>query len=566
MDKRHLVQIPVEQVQKLVEIDSVRADLKGYPLSRKVHILLQERLKEVFKEESTVPPEELKKGKWFEYIREQIPLHTVAPVMMGIVKNSKEMIGCPFTKVLFTTDTSKIWWGNYKKDIYSVGEFLITNLQDKKFADDYYKKYKEVYIETKQFMEGLITENFGKLSKSELLEKYIAAYETFKRFMGLNMDIDSIDIYLEQKMQNKLKELLKSKTKFNQVEFNLKYSLLTTPTEMSFVNQEQIAIYKLAEKIISDNKMKELFDYDIDITLQRLKDDYPAIIIELKRLVDNYWWTCISWNTLEEKTMKTFIKDIKKIMKENPNVNGEIQRLTKFVDKVKEDKDKLSKELRFDDEMNHYLDVFEHYALFHDWRKEGQMKSVVVMNKFLFEFSRLCDQKYTDLVWCWPWEIKEFVKSGKLDIDMIKKRQESYFVITSASGIEQHYGGDAIRRRKEELEADMGSIQDFKGNIASIGKVTGKVKVCFSATDAIKKIQKGEVLVTSMTTPEYVPAMKKAAAIVTDEGGVTCHAAIISRELKIPCIVGTNVATKVLKDGDLIEVNANHGAIKILKN
>ena len=67
-----------------------------------------------------------------------------------------------------------------------------------------------------------------------------------------------------------------------------------------------------------------------------------------------------------------------------------------------------------------------------------------------------------------------------------------------------------------------------------------------------------------MTTVDYLPAMKKASAIVTDDGGITSHAAIISRELGIPCIVGTKIATKVLKDGDLVEVNANKGEVKIL--
>lgn len=58
--------------------------------------------------------------------------------------------------------------------------------------------------------------------------------------------------------------------------------------------------------------------------------------------------------------------------------------------------------------------------------------------------------------------------------------------------------------------------------------------------------------------------MKKAAAIITDEGGITCHAAIVSRELNIPCIIGTKVATKILKDGDLVEVNAEKGVVKII--
>ncbi len=68
-----------------------------------------------------------------------------------------------------------------------------------------------------------------------------------------------------------------------------------------------------------------------------------------------------------------------------------------------------------------------------------------------------------------------------------------------------------------------------------------------------------------MTRPEFVPLMKIAAAIVTDEGGVTSHAAIISRELQKPCLIATRSATKNFRDGDLLEVNANHGYVKLIK-
>ena len=68
-----------------------------------------------------------------------------------------------------------------------------------------------------------------------------------------------------------------------------------------------------------------------------------------------------------------------------------------------------------------------------------------------------------------------------------------------------------------------------------------------------------------MTRPDYIAGMKKAAAIVTNEGGITCHAAIVSRELGIPCIIGTKIATQVFKDGDLVEVNANHGWVRKIK-
>ena len=77
-------------------------------------------------------------------------------------------------------------------------------------------------------------------------------------------------------------------------------------------------------------------------------------------------------------------------------------------------------------------------------------------------------------------------------------------------------------------------------------------------------MKNGDILVSPMTTPNFVPAMKLAAAIVTDEGGVMCHAAIVAREMKKPCIIGTKIATKVLKDGDIVEVDADKGVVKIL--
>ena len=76
---------------------------------------------------------------------------------------------------------------------------------------------------------------------------------------------------------------------------------------------------------------------------------------------------------------------------------------------------------------------------------------------------------------------------------------------------------------------------------------------------------KGDILVAIMTTPNFIPALEKAAAFVTDEGGITCHAAIIAREMKKPCIIGTKIATKFLKDGDIVQVDANNGIVHILK-
>ncbi len=103
---------------------------------------------------------------------------------------------------------------------------------------------------------------------------------------------------------------------------------------------------------------------------------------------------------------------------------------------------------------------------------------------------------------------------------------------------------------------------ELKGTVAVQGGIVrGKCRVIYALEEA-SKFQNGEVMVTPMTVPDFIPAMKKAAAVVTDEGGVTCHAAIVCRELNIPCIIGTKHATKMFKDGDEIEVDTNTGIVK----
>ncbi|MBW9223823.1 phosphoenolpyruvate synthase [Methanothermococcus sp. SCGC AD-155-E23] len=116
-----------------------------------------------------------------------------------------------------------------------------------------------------------------------------------------------------------------------------------------------------------------------------------------------------------------------------------------------------------------------------------------------------------------------------------------------------------ITTLEKEKKEEGGEIL-LRGIGASPGLASGKVKIIHDIRE-IEKIEEGDVLVTKMTTPDMVPAMKKASAIVTDDGGLTCHAAIISRELGTPCVVGTQKATKVLKDNMVVTVDGEKGIV-----
>ena len=109
--------------------------------------------------------------------------------------------------------------------------------------------------------------------------------------------------------------------------------------------------------------------------------------------------------------------------------------------------------------------------------------------------------------------------------------------------------------------ADITGAREVRGSVGFKGAVQGKVRLLLRKKQ-IPELKEGEILVTHMTTPDFVPAMRRAAAVVTDEGGVTCHAAIIARELKKPCVIGTKIATQIFKDGDVVEVDAEKGIVR----
>ena len=159
-------------------------------------------------------------------------------------------------------------------------------------------------------------------------------------------------------------------------------------------------------------------------------------------------------------------------------------------------------------------------------------------------------------------EIEELVKIGEIIEEHYECPQDIEWAIEKGKiYILQTRPITTIKERKEEeaVKAEEGEIL-VKGLGASPGIGVGKVKIVLSQ-DEIAKVEEGDVLVTTMTTPDMVPAMKKAAAIVTDEGGLTCHAAIVSRELGVPAVVGTEKATKVLKDGMIVTVDGEKGVV-----
>jgi len=161
-------------------------------------------------------------------------------------------------------------------------------------------------------------------------------------------------------------------------------------------------------------------------------------------------------------------------------------------------------------------------------------------------------------------EALEFLHGKKDILSMLKGRLNGCFML---NGVVHPLGELDTTLAKNNLvfEKISSESMEMKGNPAFGGVAQGTAKVINGFSD-LDKIKPGDILVTQMTNPKYLPAIRKSSAVVTDEGGMLCHAAITARELKKPCVIGTKIASKIIKDGDIVEVDADKGIVKILES
>lgn len=163
-----------------------------------------------------------------------------------------------------------------------------------------------------------------------------------------------------------------------------------------------------------------------------------------------------------------------------------------------------------------------------------------------------------------PEEVRKAESGFRLSPGEVAKRMSGEVVVITEGDSATYYTGKSYFLLKKLLPSKVDGVTVLKGKVACMGEVCAKVKI-INNTQQAEDFEDGCILVTTMTVPEIISAIEKASGIITDEGGITCHAAIIAREYSVPCLVGTKNATAVLKDGDFVRLDCVNGRVIIEK-
>ncbi|MFA4936756.1 MAG: PEP-utilizing enzyme [Patescibacteria group bacterium] len=324
-------------------------------------------------------------------------------------------------------------------------------------------------------------------------------------------------------------------------------AILSSPAKENSHTQEERSLYRLA------------------IAYQVNKQQYIRL---LRKHVNKYAWIGARGYYFDNAWNKKDIEArVKNLFFQGKNPAKELKYLDNFQKDQKRARTELIKELKIDKNPRLYrlVKLASEFAYIRTWRTDLIYRAGYKVRHLFYKVADNLDVSHSDIIYLTFQEIITSAKKGESSIpksEIIKRQQ--FFAAFLLQGKYQVLSGNIWKQLLKNYKHSSKQETEFTGTSAYTGKVIGKAKIVMQIRD-ISKVQAGDILVAPMTFPNFIAAMEKASAFVTDEGGILCHAAIISREMKKPCIIGTKIATQVLKDGDLVEVDANKRIVKILK-
>lgn len=316
-------------------------------------------------------------------------------------------------------------------------------------------------------------------------------------------------------------------------------SVLTTPLQASFRQQEEAELLRLAARPSPTSSINE--------SLKRHHAQYGWLTFDYDGPASDYRWLTRRYASLR---------------KNNPG--AALRRLTKKKGELHNLQRRYEHQLGLrSDKRYFYLFCLARDLMYlKEYRKDILTLSYYRMDWLFREIGRRLKLTPIQVKHILPAEMEATLKRRYFNRGELAKRLDYTVLQFGKSGIKLLTGSCAHRLvLKSTRESTPWPTDIITGTTAVPGKAKGRVQLIVVPED-MPKMHQGDVLVSSATNPNLLPAMKRAAAIVTDKGGITCHAAIVSRELNIPCVIGTKFATHLLKDGDRVEVDATRGTIK----
>lgn len=423
------------------------------------------------------------------------------------------------------------------------------------------KKWSDKWIESAKKIEGA---TLSDLSDKELIKLYASCVKWQRLQHGIGCSVSWLADADGERVAKAIYKVVEAK--LNEINSELEpaiaFSIVSTPSESSFASLEEKEFLNLAQKFWSKDEVKKILSEEAQV--EKLKESHPE---EYKLLYDHYKkWRWLPYGYRGPSyPFNYFVDRMTSLFKEGKSPALILKEQLKKDREFSKKQRSILELLDLDKNEEKLIELAQQIIFIKEYRKSALYYGVYCYELLFKEMGKRRGLSL-DQMWAMnTWEVVPLFQSKNPPREELAARagaeaitfvdRKNYLIFTGSQAREMYK-----RVPKENLIPDE-EISEISGMCACPGEAKGEVKIIEVPSD-IPKMNQGDILVSETTYPSLVPAMKKAGAIVTNAGGLTCHAAIVSRELRIPCVVGTKIANKIFKDGDRVEVNATKGIIR----
>lgn len=479
------------------------------------------------------------------------------------VFNTADVIGKGHNEIIFHIEDGKNTLYFSYDVIAEVGKHGLKKLKSVEFVERNVKEAEEHGKKLWMYAEFIDAHQLKYMKTEELLDHYNKLFVEIQKMFGyFNVSQPSISYAIEEE----IKCLMEKQKIGDETQFNI-LTVMLKPDEITLLEEEEKDLLKIALKFKDDKRLAEFFSQTEYIVLRELFYSAKSIYNLLKAHQNKYDFLACSEN-FDVFDLKYYMKRLQEMIKRSENeIYKQIAETSPDKERMKKEREDLIKKYNLSNELVHIIDVARIYSHQRMMIRLFWSKGIHVWGKMLREFARRINISEIDIQYYTREEINNyFAKKEIVSVTELEERKKPcIYAIFDRQKPVLFKGEEAKLIYDKYLKDEIKDNTMLKGTIANKGIKVGKVKLLAHGENMVTQIyemEKGDILVTGNTRPDMMLALEKASAVVTDEGGICSHAAIVSRELGIPCIIGTVRATKMFKDGDIIEVDANNGIVK----
>lgn len=521
-------------------------------------------------------------------------IHNICPFFCKIWLNSfvdafGDITGRAYERSVAVYRGYHVWFYFDENDADAVAKHVVKRFSDDVgFMEEVNRQIIRTSDELRAFAETLPEARLEDLSEQDLwkfYEQHENVHTDYYRWGWIPVAADMFGNQLTEYGKALLRTHGVQEPSINEV-----LALLTQPARPSLLKIEQDSLMTIAKSVQADanqyslfhNLFRKLKEEDVkvfglyehtpkyeehfEMIVRNLVEQIrPDILTALRDHYATYFYTKFLFT--EEQgvySFEHFLKSLVRAVSSDVDIATTLEKEQLANKEAAETRKRRMQEIGLSADEQRFFDAWGEFMVTKIYRRFAQIFALYRMTPVLEEIARRFGLSLKETRFMMPEEIQEGLKSGQVKKEDIKARAVHSVYYAEPTQKTYYIGEQAKRMTEVVMEAQTHSLtQEIKGQCGCPGVVQGTVRIVNVVAD-MQKVQTGDVLVSIATQPDLIPAMKKAIGFITDQGGVTSHAAIVAREMNKPCVIGTKHASKVLKDGMRVEVDANKGVVRVL--